>query len=74
MDDKSFYYVSSWDDAAVFTRALESMGIPHAVEAPGKGLPIAEGELAIVFPQMSSRQYHAVRELFGDSGITYPHT
>ena len=72
MEDKSFYYVSSWDDATVYTRALESMGIPHAVEAPRNGLPINEGELAIVFPSMSSRNYHAVRELFGSPGTLYP--
>jgi hypothetical protein len=71
LENKSFYYLSSWDDAAVYSRVLEAMGIPHAVEAPGGPLPIQEGQLAIVFPDLNVRQYNSVRELFGGNGIRY---
>jgi hypothetical protein len=71
LENKSFYYLSDWDDAAVYTRVLQSMGIPHAIESPGGPLPIAEGQLAIVFPDLSVRQYNCVRELFDGHGIPY---
>lgn len=72
MENKSFYYITGWDDAAVYTRALDAMGIPHSVESPGNGLPINQGELAIVFPDLPVRRYSEVRELFGGDGNRYP--
>lgn len=74
VENKSFYYLSNWDDAAVYTRVLHSMGIPHAIESPGGELPVEEGHLAIVFPDLSVRQYNSVRELFGGNGIRYGDT
>jgi hypothetical protein len=72
MDNKSFYYLSSWDDAAVYTRVLDAVGIPHAIEAPGGIIPIDEGQLALVFPHLTLRQYKSVRELFGAEAVDYP--
>lgn len=71
MENKSFYYLSNWDDAAVYTRVLHTMGIPHAIESPGGPLPLEEGQLAIVFPDLPVRQYNNVRELFNGHGIPY---
>lgn len=70
--EKSFYFVANWDDASVYTKALETMNIPHAIESPGNGLPIREGELAIVFPNVPVRTYASIRELFGTDGERYP--
>lgn len=72
MDEKSFYYITSWDDAATYTRALEAMEIPHSIESPGGILPLQPGELAIVFPHLPVRTYSKVRELFGGDGERYP--
>jgi hypothetical protein len=73
MDNKSFYYLTSWDDSAVYTRVLGAVGIPYAIEAPGGQIPMNEGQLAMVFPHLTLRQYKCVRELFGAEGIEYPY-
>ncbi|WP_390621041.1 hypothetical protein [Brevibacillus massiliensis] len=72
LDNKSFYYVTNWDDAAHYTQTLEAAGIPHAVEAPTQGLPLKEGQLAIVFPDLPVKQYDFVHKLFDGVGERYP--
>jgi hypothetical protein len=72
LDNKSTYYVTNWDDAWEYTRALEAMKIPHVVESPGSPLQLNEGELAIVFPHLTMRTYAKVRTLFGGDGERYP--
>lgn len=72
MDDKSFYFVTNWDDAADYARALEAMDIPHTVEAPGEELPLDQGELAIILPHLSDQQYKKVRTLFDGDAKRYP--
>ncbi|WP_339186591.1 hypothetical protein NST37_09095 [Brevibacillus sp. FSL K6-6036] len=72
LENKSVYYVTSWDDAAVYTRALEAMNIPHAVESPGSPLDLSEGQLAIVLPHLPARTHSKVRELFQGEGERYP--
>ncbi|HZG13392.1 MAG TPA: hypothetical protein VE710_00065 [Candidatus Bathyarchaeia archaeon] len=72
MDHKLFYYVTNWDDASAYTRALETMDIPYSLEAPGDSVPLHEGELAIVFPHLRMRQYKAVRELIHLPEEPYP--
>ena len=70
--EKSFYYVANWDDAAAYRKALGAMGIPYMIESPGSGLPIQQGQLAIVFPDVPVRMYSSIRELFGTNGERYP--
>ncbi|MGG1658533.1 hypothetical protein [Brevibacillus sp. NRS-1366] len=72
LENKSIYYPVSWDDAADYTRAMEAMGIPHLIEDPSEGLPIQQGQLAIVFPHLPVRQYEKVRTLFNGDGEHYP--
>lgn len=50
MENKSFYYLSNWDDAAVYTRVLHTMGIPHAIESPGGPLPLEEANWPLFSP------------------------
>jgi len=71
MENKSFYYITNWDDAAEYTRMLEALDIPHSVESPNENVVIHEGQLAIVFPEIFSYQYNDVRQLFGGEGISY---
>ncbi|UFJ40080.1 hypothetical protein LOK74_18890 [Brevibacillus humidisoli] len=72
MDNKSIYYPVSWDDAADYTQALEGMDIPHAVEDPTDFPMLPTGQLAIVLPHLSVRQYTKVRQLFRGEGEHYP--
>ncbi|GAA4712594.1 hypothetical protein [Brevibacillus fulvus] len=71
---KSFYYRVTWDEASYLKQTLEKMEIPHAIESPSPDskLPLAEGQLAIVFPDLPVRAYHFVRELFTGDGERYP--
>lgn len=72
MKNKSFYYVTNWDEASDYTRTLDAMKIPYALEAPGDSIMLREGELAIVFPHLRLRQYRAVRELIQLPEKDYP--
>lgn len=72
MENKSIYYPVSWDDAADFSRAMEAMGIPHVIEDPTDGLPLQQGQLAIVLPHLPVRQSVKVRTLFNGDGERYP--
>lgn len=74
MENKSIYYPVSWDDAFEYAREMERMGIPHVIEDPSEGLPIGQGQLAIVFPHLPARQYGKVRALFNGDGESYPDT
>jgi hypothetical protein len=73
LEDKQFYYIVTWDEAAYMTKALHAMEIPHTIESPGNKLEINEGELAIVFPNVPMQKYVEIRELFGFDGMRYPH-
>jgi len=70
--EKSFYYVVTWDDASMLTKTLAALDIQYEVEQPGGILPLKDGELAIVFPDLQVRQFNDVRELFGGVGERYP--
>ncbi|QQE72651.1 hypothetical protein KDJ56_11745 [Brevibacillus composti] len=72
MENKSVYFPVSWDDAADYSRALDALGIPYAVEDPTEGLPLSQGQLAIVLPHMPARQYKKVVSLFHGEGEHYP--
>ncbi|MFM1655556.1 hypothetical protein ACI7RC_26180 [Brevibacillus sp. B_LB10_24] len=72
LENKSFYYVTNWDDASRYTQALEAAGIPHSVEDHTQGLPLKEGQLAIVFPDLPVKQFDFVHKLFGGVGDRYP--
>jgi hypothetical protein len=69
--EKSFYYSVPWSEISYLKEALTSMEIPFVIEQPSDTLPLEEGEVAIVFPDMHVRVYNHVRELFGGHGKRY---
>ncbi|QRG68578.1 hypothetical protein [Brevibacillus choshinensis] len=70
--DKSFYYSVAWSEISYLKEALTAMEIPYAIEQPTERLQLAEGEVALVFPDLPVRVYNHVRELLGDHGQRYP--
>ncbi|MCM3144334.1 hypothetical protein [Brevibacillus sp. MER 51] len=71
--EKSFYYVVPWSDIGYLKETLQSLEIPFVIEQPSDKLKLADGDVAIVFPDMHVRLYNNVRELFGGHGLRYPH-
>ncbi|GAA4715037.1 hypothetical protein [Brevibacillus fulvus] len=71
-ENKSYYFVTNWDDAADYTRALEAMGIAHVVEDPMEGLPLEQGQLAIVTSRLTDRQLLQLQRLFPGEIQLYP--
>ncbi|QRG65273.1 hypothetical protein [Brevibacillus choshinensis] len=70
--EKSFYYSIPWSEVSYLKEAMTSMQIPFVIEQPSNKLPLEEGEVAIVFPNMHVRVYNHVRELFNSHGLRYP--
>ncbi|WP_301170416.1 hypothetical protein [Brevibacillus nitrificans] len=70
--EKSFYYSVPWSEIRYLKEALSAMEIPFAIEQPSDRLELAEGDVALVFPDLHVRVYNHVRELLGDHGQRYP--
>ncbi|GED34980.1 hypothetical protein P9G84_22230 [Brevibacillus centrosporus] len=69
--EKSFYYSVPWSGLGYLKETLQNLEIPFVIEHPSDKLPLEEGEVAIVFPDMHVRVYNHVRELFGGHGKRY---
>lgn len=62
--NKSFYYLIPWSRQKVLKRKLVQLKVPFTFEA-------ADGECAVVFPDLPVRQYADVRKLFNGDGEPY---
>ncbi len=63
--NKSFYYLIPWSRQKELKRKLVELRIPFTFET-------ADGECAVVFPDLPVRQFDHVYKMFGGPGDRYP--
>ncbi|UFJ41852.1 hypothetical protein LOK74_04935 [Brevibacillus humidisoli] len=70
--EKQIYFPVPWKEAKRYADMLDSLHIPYRIESAGGKVPLVEGDLAIVFPNMSIHLYIKIRVLFFGDGLRYP--
>lgn len=63
--NKSFYYLIPWSRQKSLKRELIKLNVPFSFEN-------ADGECAVVFPDLPVRQFHFVYQTLGGPGKRYP--
>ncbi|WP_217365295.1 hypothetical protein [Brevibacillus sp. HD1.4A] len=63
--NKSFYYLIIWSEQKELKRELVKLKVPFTFES-------ANGQCAVVFPDLPVRKYAEVRKLFKGDGLPYP--
>ncbi|CAM3347049.1 hypothetical protein EDM52_14680 [Brevibacillus invocatus] len=68
----SFYYTVPSSDVGYLKDSLDIMYVPYWIEQSSEKWKLNEGEVAFVFPEVHTRVYHYICELFHGYGLHYP--